>query len=195
MQTPEQQRQAIRQKLNLIPPDEKQRLSERAVVQLINSGILDDCRTIALFFPVRHELEIHSLVEYCWKQGIQTFLPRLLPQPATDMIFQPYDKDTRLKPNRFAIPEPDLPIEQCIPACDLDIAITPLLGFGTRGQRLGMGGGFYDRAFAFKLEDNAIQRPQLWAIALDIQCLDIETRPWDVPLQGVATQTRIYTFS
>ena len=35
-----------------------------------------------------------------------------------------------------------------VPTQDIDLFITPLLGCGTSGMRLGYGGGFYDRLFA-----------------------------------------------
>ncbi|MFY2365653.1 5-formyltetrahydrofolate cyclo-ligase, partial [Klebsiella pneumoniae] len=61
------------------------------------------------------------------------------------LLFFRYQQDTRLKPNSFSILEPELDLTALIPQSQLDIIFTPLVAFDTQGNRLGMGGGFYDR--------------------------------------------------
>ncbi len=98
-----------------------------------------------------------------------------------------------MKLNRFQIPEPALSSRHEIPIRQLDIVITPLLAFGESGERLGMGGGFYDRTFAF-LNRSHYQKPRLWAIALEAQRFPIQSNSWDVPIHGVATEQDIYRY-
>ena len=73
----------------------------------------------------------------------------------------------------------------------LDVALVPLLGFDDHGQRLGMGGGFYDRYFS-----SAEQRPWIVGIAYDIQRLEksLPSEPWDVMLDAVVTETGSHVF-
>ena len=49
--------------------------------------------------------------------------------------------------NKFGIWEPKLNVQNVLPLKELDILFTPLVAFDKQGNRLGMGGGFYDRTF------------------------------------------------
>lgn len=189
-----QQRDKIREKLVALCPEERAILSLIAVNRLISSRELRNCRHIGVFFPIHYELNIHPLIQYCWDKGIQTYLPSVLCRPFSKMIFHAYHKNSHMKFNRFGIPEPDCPAKKHISLRQLDIVITPLIGFSPQGQRLGKGGGFYDRTFAFQKRHKLLKRPRLWAIALDIQLTSIDTAPWDVPLQGIATESKLYRF-
>ena len=71
----------------------------------------------------------------------------------------------------------------------------PLVGFDRRGRRLGMGGGFYDRTFAFSRIRPRLA-PKLIGLAHDLQRVQqLPVEPWDVPLHGVVTDRQRYRFS
>jgi 5-formyltetrahydrofolate cyclo-ligase len=75
----------------------------------------------------------------------------------------------------------------------LDLVLVPLVGFDVRGNRLGMGAGFYDRHFAFLRHRRAWLRPLLLGIAFDVQKLPrLAVAGHDVPLWGVVTERGIY---
>ena len=76
----------------------------------------------------------------------------------------------------------------------LDLVLVPLVGFDGAGNRLGMGGGFYDRSFAF-LGQRRWRRPRLVGVAFDLQRVDrLPRRAWDVPLDAVASERGCYRF-
>jgi len=92
--------------------------------------------------------------------------------------------------NRFNITEP---IDQSatVTAEQLDAVLVPLLGFDQMGNRLGMGGGFYDRSFEFRIK-SATKTPVLIGVAYDFQQLDnLPAEPWDVPLDIIITETGV----
>jgi len=75
----------------------------------------------------------------------------------------------------------------------LDLVLVPLVGFYARGNRLGMGGGFYDRHFAFLRNRRAWRRPLLVGIAFDVQRVSrLSDAAHDVPLWGIVTERGIY---
>jgi 5-formyltetrahydrofolate cyclo-ligase len=107
--------------------------------------------------------------------------------------FVRYWRDDPMRRNRFGIPEPARRGRQLCPARTLNLVLLPLVGFDAGCNRIGMGKGYYDRSFAFLRARQHWQRPLL--IGLAHECQRIETiapRPWDVPLDAVVTERRIY---
>jgi 5-formyltetrahydrofolate cyclo-ligase len=75
----------------------------------------------------------------------------------------------------------------------LDLVLVPLVGFDTRGHRLGMGAGLYDRHFAFLRQRRAWQRPLLVGVAFDVQRVArLAEAGHDVRLWGIVTERGIY---
>ena len=71
----------------------------------------------------------------------------------------------------------------------------PLTAFDARGNRLGQGGGYYDRAFAFRSHAEHWRRPLLVGLAYEFQHAgELQAKPTDVPLDAVVTERRIYEF-
>ena len=77
----------------------------------------------------------------------------------------------------------------------LDLVLMPLVGFDSTGSRLGMGGGFYDRSFAFLRRRQKWRKPNLIGAAFDCQKVEqIDGQSWDVPLSGVMTESGVELF-
>lgn len=99
---------------------------------------------IGIYLAGKGELDLHPSMEWLWAQGHQLYAPIV---KADKLIFCEYTPSTPLKVNQFGLFEPDA--ESMIAAEHLDYVLVPLLGFDRQGHRLGMGKGYYDRAFAF----------------------------------------------
>ncbi len=68
----------------------------------------------------------------------------------------------------------------------------PLVGFDADCNRLGMGGGFYDRTLDYLRWHRAWNRPRLIGLAHACQQVArIEPQPWDIPLEAVVTECAI----
>ena len=94
-----------------------------------------------------------------------------------------------LRKNRFGIDEPNVPADLQLTAEELDIIIVPLLAIDDRGNRLGMGGGFYDRALAKLKPGTQAGKPLLLGYAHDFQRVaTLPAQVWDVPLHGIVTE-------
>ena len=97
--------------------------------------------------------------------------------------------------NRLGIPEPADTDASLAPDA-LDVVLVPLLGFDRRGHRLGFGGGYYDRSFAFLRDVERPAKPLLVGIGYALQ--EVERVPhedWDVPLDYVATERELIDFT
>ena len=158
--------------------------------QIINSGALDDAQHIAFYLPVRGEADPTPL-QLVEQYSDKTFyLPVLSERKENHLAFAQYDQNTKMKLNKFRIPEPDVTVSSLLhDPMQLDIVITPLVGVDAKGNRIGMGGGFYDRTFAFKREQNRL--PHLIGCAYDFQFIEPQTpQDWDVAVDSVALQSR-----
>jgi 5-formyltetrahydrofolate cyclo-ligase len=104
--------------------------------------------------------------------------------------FRRYRAGEQLQLNRYGIAEPS-PGREVLAAPELDLIITPLVGFDRRGHRLGMGGGYYDRAL--RQSSNRSNKPLLIGAAHSFQELEkVPTEAWDRRLQGVVTEQAYY---
>jgi 5-formyltetrahydrofolate cyclo-ligase len=121
---------------------------------------------------------------------MRIFLPVLT---GRQLIFAPLNKHTQLRRNRYQILEPVYTRNKCIRPRDLDVVIVPLVAFDQSGNRIGMGGGFYDRTFAFMKHRATLKRPLLVGVAYDFQRVSgLQTQTWDVPMHVVITEKESY---
>ena len=144
-------------------------------------------RRIAFYLANDGEINPAPLLDWARRLGKHCYLPALDPCAAGRLRFVRYNTGSRLRPNRYGIPEPLLSRGDILPAAALDLVFLPLVGFDASGARLGMGGGYYDRTFAFK-RSNTAHKPYLLGLAHRCQQVDnLETAHWDIPLHAVAT--------
>lgn len=137
-------------------------------------------------------MDLTPLIARALSMGKQCYLPVLSPLYHNRLWFAPYKSGMPLLLNRFGIPEPDANWSMMRPAWTLDLMLTPLVAFDADGNRLGMGGGYYDRTLAYLERRRHWRRPRLLGTAYSFQ--QVETLPhaeWDVPLHGIATEKAI----
>ena len=96
-------------------------------------------------FPFDGEISTDKLIKTLWAQDKHVYLPVLHPFNPNHLLFLRYLPDTPMLKNKFGIWEPKLNVQNVLPLDELDILFTPLVAFDKQGNRLGMGGGFYDR--------------------------------------------------
>ena len=189
------QRQQLRARRRALDDTERLQRSETLCRQLSRQPLFRSSRKIAAYLPADGEIETQPLIELAWRMKKQVYLPVLTPFLGNRLWFARFEPDTRLVSNRYGIAEPERIHRQRIAAQTLDIVLAPLVGFDRSGNRLGMGGGFYDRSFAYLLTRRHWQKPRLIGLAYDFQLMQqIPLQPWDVPLTAVATDSGWYRF-
>lgn len=188
----QQLRKLIRQRRQQLRPAQQQQAANDLVSQALALPALNNSQHIALYLANDSELDTFPLIQTLWQQGKQLYLPVLHPFAAGYLLFVRYDKDTLLYPNRFGIPEPLAECHRLLPVDQLDIIFTPLVAFDLKGNRLGMGGGFYDRTLS---QLPAKSRSQVIGLAHNCQQVDaVPTDSWDVPLQQIITPAKHWVF-
>lgn len=169
---------------------QEQQKKSKLIANLVKqSTAFKQAKKIAFYHAVRGEADPSSLMG----NEKQFYLPILSPNKDQGLVFAPIDQNTQYENNQFSIPEPIVKAEDFINAETLDLVIMPLLGFDLTGNRLGMGGGYYDRSFAFK--KTLVEKPILMGFAYDFQQVDeLGTEPWDVGLNAIATESQFVDF-
>jgi 5-formyltetrahydrofolate cyclo-ligase len=154
-------------------------VAERILAKLPDSG-----GYLAGYWAMAGELPLHILQMRLPPQWLWC-LPVV--QPGRQLRFAPWRNGDALGSNRYGIPEPLLDPKSCLAPEAMQAVIVPLLGFTRHGQRLGMGGGYYDASFAFRKHQPA--PPQLIGAAFACQEIEsLDAQDWDVTLDGVATE-------
>ena len=137
---------------------------------------------IALYVSFDGEISTEKLIKTLWAQDKHVYLPVLHPFNSNHLLFLRYLPDTPMLKNKFGILEPKLNVQNVLPLDELDILFTPLVAFDKQGNRLGMGGGFYDRTL------QNWQNSSFIPVGLAHQCQQVEQLPteaWDVPLHRI----------
>lgn len=148
---------------------------------------------IAIYLPADGEIDPRPLLERCWAMGKKTYLPILHPIRHNRLWFAPYDASTPMTRNCYGIEEPRLDKAPRRPAWALDLVLLPLVAFDAQGGRMGMGGGYYDRTFAFTQGPAALRGPTLLGLAHELQQVEqLPVASWDIPLAGVLTDHHRY---
>ena len=146
-------------------------------------------RTIAVYLPNDGEIGLLPLVARAWSMGKRTYLPKLF---GPKLWFLPFHAWTTFAGNRFAIPEPAAPVRRRIRPMFIDLVLLPLVAFDRFGNRLGMGGGYYDRTFEAVRHRTTWRGPMLVGVAYEFQRVDaLPAAGWDVPLDAIATDRAI----
>ena len=147
---------------------------------------------IAAYLAFDGEADPIELMICAVEQGKQVYLPVIVGK-SKPLTFATWTPSTPMEKNRFNILEPLVDPSEFISADQLDFVITPLVGFDERCNRIGVGGGFYDRTFAFLNEPGHSKSVQLVGSAFELQKLPtIQPQEWDVRLDAVVTESHIY---
>lgn len=125
---------------------------------------------------------------HVWQLQLPPALTYCLPVLSGDVLqFAPWRAGSALVTNQYGIPEPDVAASELIDAVDMAMVIVPTVGFDSAGNRLGMGGGWYDRSFSFRHSQHA--PPWLVGAAFAIQQIDaVPIQEWDVRLDAICTE-------
>ena len=186
-------RQQLKRARQTIPADERADAESAIIGRILRFPRFCHARRVAAYFASGGEVdpmpllyESHTLRKHC-------YLPVLHPFSAGRLWFCHWHPESRLIVNRYDIPEPNPHHRRLVAAQWLDLVIVPLLGFDPGCHRLGMGGGYYDRTFAFVNRRQRARRPFLLGVAFETQRVDtLPHQPWDIPLDAVCTERNLY---
>ncbi|WP_372808646.1 5-formyltetrahydrofolate cyclo-ligase [Pontiella sp.] len=153
-----------------------------AVVENLQSlPAFQSAKTVALYMAIGGEVRLDPLFATCRQQGKTTAIPVF--NPSTKLYeMAAITANTRFETGNYGIPEPVAPAP--IALAEIDFMVVPGVAFDRRGNRLGRGGGYYDRLLDGFPGVTA-------AVAFDFQIVDhVPCAPHDLPVDFLVTETQ-----
>lgn len=189
MQSHDELRQCNRKLRAELTERHLERAAATLAARIISLPEFELARRLAVYFAVNGEISLEPVIDRALDEGKQVYLPNLDRQA---LRFSPYFHGQKMRINRFRLPEPDVADEEMLPPEKLDLVLAPLVAFDAACHRIGMGGGYYDRSFAFR-KDTAQRTPALIGVAHEMQKVErIVPEVWDVRLDRVITDRASY---
>jgi 5-formyltetrahydrofolate cyclo-ligase len=184
-------RKELRARRRAIPADVRERAGRQVALHVERRFPLHPGQRIALYAPLPEELDVAPLAALVRKHGGRLYLPRLADRRRRRMRF--VAAHGPMQANRLGILEPAE--AESIAIRRLDLVFVPLVGFDAAGMRLGMGAGYYDRAFSFLRLRRTWRRPKLIGVAFALQRVPaLHRAPHDVLLDAVVTEEGVHEF-
>jgi 5-formyltetrahydrofolate cyclo-ligase len=181
-------RHELRARRRALDPTQRAQAAERVCRNLVEARLFRVSRRIACYWANDGEIDPRAIVAHAQRLGKRVYLPVLSRVWHDRLWFAQVTADMKLRYNRFGILEPHVPARALVRARALDLILVPLVGFDGAGNRLGMGGGFYDRSLAFLAWRRHWRKPHLVGLAYEFQRLArLPANAWDVPLAAVVT--------
>ena len=188
-------RRALRAKRQSLSAEDQKLAARALAVNVAGTRLFLVSRRIACYLPNDGEIDTGRVIKHIRRLRKILYLPVLSPLAHDRLWFAEAAPKTKLVSNRFGIPEPAVPARNLVRAQELDLILMPLVGFDDHGNRLGMGGGFYDRSLEFLRHRTRWRKPQVLGIAYDFQRINgLTPDSWDIPLQGVITDRAVYLY-
>ncbi len=175
-----------------IPATYREEAARQAAALLTTLPAFLSANAIACYLPTKEEFDASLVIEAIWQAKKSCYLPVLAEDGAQFLYFVHYAYGDGLRMNRYGILEPTHMANHISPEA-LDLTITPCVAFDRAGHRLGTGGGYYDRTFAF-LQAGTITKPQMMGLAFAAQeAPEVPADPWDISLIGTLTEKGFVT--
>jgi len=176
-------RQQLRQRRRDLPAAVRLAAAEHLADGLLSLPFAPTQGHVAGYWAMDGEIALHR-----WQMQLPAGLTYCLPVLHEKTLrFAPWRPGQALTANRFGIPEPEVALDDTLAPEQMALVVAPLVGFDAQGRRLGMGGGWYDRSFAFRHQRPA--PPWLVGVGFSVQQVDdLPVQPWDVAVDAICTE-------
>jgi 5-formyltetrahydrofolate cyclo-ligase len=146
--TKEQLRQQLQKRLLEMPEEQREAKSKRACQNLISTSQFQKASVVMMYLSFPHEANTADAILCAWQLGKIVAVPKISWQQRHMIPVQINSLETDFSTEVAGLRNPVTGIP--LPFEEIDLVVTPALGFDRRGNRLGRGGSYYDRFFANK---------------------------------------------
>ena len=152
--------------------------------KIITSKYFKDANNIGCYLSTEYEVSTDIIISSAHKTKKNLYVPKIKQGHAMDFVKMTLNSS--MVKNRYGIHEPLS--KDIIDANKLDIVLVPIVAFDAKKNRIGMGGGFYDRKFKY-IKNTKKKYPLLIGVAFECQKVKkIKPESWDVKLSAIVTE-------
>ena len=166
--------------------EQRKKASQEITDTVIRSSWFRRSKFVACYLPMPDEVDTWPLIKRAWRMKKRIFAP--IVEKNFAMRFCELTVESKLVFDQFGLLEPQ--DGEIIAPRALDLVITPVVAFDDNGNRIGMGGGYFDRTFSFLRNRRYLFHPKLIGLAFSCQRVDkIAPNPWDIRVFRVIDET------
>ena len=181
-------RTTLRERRRALPAQQRIQAADALAARVLVLPFFPATGYVAGYWANDGEIGLHAL-QLRLPKGLIYCLPIL--HPDGSLRFAPWRAGDPLVTNRYGIPEPDVTADAALLPADMALVALPLVGFDAQCNRLGMGGGWYDRSFAFRNTQPA--PPWLVGVGFAAQHTDaITPAHWDIRMDAICCENATY---
>lgn len=152
--------------------------------KIITSKYFKDANNIGCYLSTEYEVSTDIIISSAHKTNKNLYVPKIKQGHAMDFVKMTLNSN--MVKNRYGIHEPLS--KDIIDTNKLDIVLVPIVAFDEKKNRIGMGGGFYDRKFKY-IKNTKKKYPLLIGVAFECQKVKkIKPESWDVKLSAIVTE-------
>ena len=165
-------------------PDEREKLSHTIVQNLLNHEVYKNSSTIMAYASMPEEIQLHELFKDTFEKNKRLAIPFIVGRGTMRPVLLPSME--ALEVGDFGILTVKQSLRKFVDIKEIDCLIVPGSAFDVQGQRLGLGGGYYDRFMKAAVNAKKI------ALAYDFQIVeDLPVEPHDSKVDIVITESKI----
>ncbi|EEL49302.1 MULTISPECIES: 5-formyltetrahydrofolate cyclo-ligase [Bacillus cereus group] len=174
-------RKKIVGQMNSLPKEQHKTLSEQIVFSLYEQKEWKDAQTIGITLSMENEVNTYAIIEQAWREGKKVAVPKCNRETRT-MTFRQITNFDQLETVYMNLREPIPALTVEVEANEMELLFVPGVAYTRRGERIGYGGGYYDRYLA-EYEGKTL------SLAFDFQMVNyIPTESFDQNVQKIITE-------
>jgi len=129
-----------------IPSEQRSERSRKACRNLVSTEQFQGASTVMMFLSLPHEVDTSEAILHAWQLGKAVAVPKISWQQRHMIPVRINSLETGFSTGASGLRNPIAGMP--VPFGEIDLVVTPALGFDKKGNRLGRGGSYYDRFFA-----------------------------------------------
>ncbi len=176
----------------LLTPQDVEHKSQRIAESVYALPAFKDATGIMCYLNYKNEVVTDDIIAHCRDLGKCVIVP-VVDETTRTLVLVDITQPTAYKLSSYGIREPLITEGNTRTLEDIDLILSPGVAFDLKGNRIGYGGGFYDKLLSQDADSR--ERIPVYALAFSMQIVeDIPADPLDQKINGIITEDNVYHF-